>query len=379
MKRVAILGSFSGRNKGDLAILRAQLLNLLKGINEPLAIYIFTKDPQFLRQYLEDIPENSHGTQVHIVKSLTSYIGLKTLTILTRCDKIIIGGGGLFFDFGLLNPMFSHLFNLFILSYIFRLLGRKIMVFAVGASNLRSKASRFMTRSVLKSASVISVRDQLTADILGNLTNKQIVLGADPVFLMTPKQTKRTEQIIKSWPRGKRILLCLHRLIFINDNAGNREHLLQLFVSEVRGFAENKNYNLLTYTNSTNQRFARYIAELCDNSAMPALSGENHLLPEEIIALLSNVNLVIASQMHLCIFAYIAGVPFLSIPYTEKVDQFNKMTENTNYLRLTEMADKAKVVEILERTISTGPCPHKNDISKKANTLIELLLQFIRS
>ena len=41
MRRICILGSFSGRNKGDLAILRSQLIQLQKGAVDELTIYIF--------------------------------------------------------------------------------------------------------------------------------------------------------------------------------------------------------------------------------------------------------------------------------------------------------------------------------------------------
>ena len=300
MKRVCVLGSFSGRNKGDLAILRSQLVQLQRRARDELAVYIFTKDPRWMREYLRDLIAGGLGERkvhIRILRSLTAYIGPKTFPVLARCNKIIIGGGGLFFGRRLFDISSSHLLNLFIIALLLKLLGKEVMIYAAGCSHLDSKLARWMTKIVLNDAKIISVRDELSRRILCECTDKEIALGCGPSFLLEPKKTARAERIVELWPQGKKILLSLHEHIFFRNKLPERENILKQFLGQVCEFAEHNGYSVLTYTNYTDQKFASKIARLCGESARTMLEGENLLLPEELIYLFSKVDFVPALSM----------------------------------------------------------------------------------
>ena len=125
--KITILGSWSGRNKGDLAILRSILIQL-QNTNKLLTVYIFSKDVNLLRKYLKDITkDSSNDIKIKILKSINVYFGPKTFHTLALCDKIIIGGGGLFFDTELFNPFFNHILNLFFIVVLLRIFRKPIM------------------------------------------------------------------------------------------------------------------------------------------------------------------------------------------------------------------------------------------------------------
>lgn len=382
MRRICVLGSFSGRNKGDLAILRSQLIQLQIGAVDELTIYIFSKDVIQLREYLSDIIEDGQGGKridIKILRSFTAYIGPKTLLVLARCNRIIIGGGGLFFDYRLFDISFSHLLNIFIIVLLLKWLGKDLMIYAVGCSHLNSRAARWMTRFVVNNAKIVSVRDRLSKMIFSECSDREIVLGSDPAFLLGPKKTARAERIAESWPKGGKILLSLLELIFIRKDVPERQNALKQFLGQVHEFAERNGYSVLTYTNYTSQKFASKIAKLCGKSARTILEGENHLLPEEIIYLFSKVDFVITAQLHVGISAYLAEVPFISLVYDDKVEEFNKRIGNRNYLYLAEMGNNLKVADALTRAGGGEAIARDQLIQMESERLVELLTDFIWS
>jgi len=384
-KRIAILLSSSGRNKGDLAILRSQLISLGQKAKEGLTVYIFTKDVIQIREYLKDI---TGKLKIKILKSRINYMGFRTiLTVLMRCDKVIIGGGGLFdsgrifFKFRLSSISFNHLWGLFLLAACLKLLGKEYILHAVGCSQrLNSRFALYMTRFVVNNASAVSVRDQLTERTFFECTGKKdIVLGSDPAFLLEPKLSDRAKEIVQSWPKGKKILLSLHEYIFIKKQIPESAKLLKKFLNQVAQFAKQNDYSILTYTNYTNQKYASKIANLSGRSAKPALEGENHLLPEEIIYLFSKVDFVIATQMHGGIFAYRAGVPFISLIYTDKVEELNRQLGNQNYLHIPQMTDSQKVANALTNAASGKNIAQQASVKASSEKLANLLNEFVWS
>lgn len=395
MRRITILGSFSGRNKGDLAILRSELIQLKtraekEPLSDELTIYIFTKDVSQMREYLSDLITGAKdnkgsfdpaqdGISIKILRGFTSYIGPKTLPVLAKSDKVVIGGGGIFFDTRLFNITFNHLLNLFIITLWLKLLGKQVMIFAVGCSHLNSRLARWMTKVVLNNAKIITARDELSKRIFSECADKEIILGAEPAFLLEPKKTFRAEKIVQSWPDGKKILLSLHELMFYRKHLAVHKNTLNQFLNHVSEFAKQNGYTILTYTNYTNQSFASKTAKLCGESAQTMLKDKNHLLPEELIYLFSEFDLVIATQMHVAIFAYLAGVPLMSLIYDDKVEEFNKLIGNQNYLYLAEIDDGPKVAKILSITAAGKAIPPKASVQAGSEKLMELLNEFVWS
>lgn len=361
--------------------MRAELIQLEKRTRGKLNVYVFTKDPARIREYLSDIicDTDTRKLNVKILKSFTSCIGIKTIPVLAMCDKVVIGGGGLFFSGKPLDISVSQLLNLFIITLLLKLLGKDSMIYAAGCSNLNSKVSRYKAKVVLNNAKFITARDELTMRTFRELSKRQIIRGADPAFLLEPLKSERVDRIIESWPQGRKILLCLHELIFVVKHADDEENVLKRFLAQVVEFARHNSCTLLTYTNHTDQKYAFEIAELCGRTARPALPGENHLLPEELIYLFSKVDFVIASQMHSCMFAYLARVPFVSLVYADKVDEFNKLVGNQNVLQVDQMWDGVKIGQLLDKAMAAGPLNLSQDVIAKAKMLCDILVDFIES
>jgi len=184
---------------------------------------------------------------------------------------------------------------------------------------------------------------------------------------------------VQSWQAGRKILLSLSELMFIKKNVADPQNTLKQFLNHVSEFAKQNGYTILTYTNYTNQSFASKTARLCGESARTMLKGDNHLLPEELIYLFSKFDLVIAAQMHVAIFTYIAGVALMNLIYDDKVEEFNKLIDNRNYLYLAEMDDGPKVAKTLSITAAGKAISWKASVQTSSERLAELLNEFVWS
>ena len=83
--------------------------------------------------------------------------------------------------------------------------------------------------------------------------------------------------------------------------------------------------------------------------------------------------------MHVAIFTYIAGSALMNLVYDDKVEEFNKLIGNRNYLYLSEMNDGPKVAEILSATASGEVIPQKASVRAGSEKLAELLNEFVWS
>src|SRR5574341_2143482 len=97
-KKVVIFGSFSGYNLGDKAI----LMSMIKNLKDRCSISVPSK-----------VPENISDIEgINPFKTFTAFIGIRTVHEVKSSDVVIVGGGGLFFDYKIYNPFFNFLPNM---------------------------------------------------------------------------------------------------------------------------------------------------------------------------------------------------------------------------------------------------------------------------
>ena len=90
--KIAVFGSYSGNNKGDLAIITSIVKNLLNN-EKSITLFIPSKNPEALKAVLPKF----EGNLVKVFKTITANWGISTLKIIKNTDLLIFGGGGLFF------------------------------------------------------------------------------------------------------------------------------------------------------------------------------------------------------------------------------------------------------------------------------------------
>jgi len=170
MTRVALHGFYGYGNLGDEAILTA-LKNEFKKFNGT-NITVFTNEYAKVRAMhdVETCPEIGR-------RSL-----LKRIGVLFASNIFVLGGGGFLKDYGE-NP--ANLKRWLRILDLAQKLKRKTALCSIGVENIRFDESRKLIKKVLNNTAKITVRDELSKNILQECgVSGDIEVISDPVLLL---------------------------------------------------------------------------------------------------------------------------------------------------------------------------------------------------
>ena len=362
--KIIIFGSYSGNNKGDLAVLESIIKNINKKVKD-CTIYVSSKKPQYIEKYIK-------AKNVIFFKSLTNYLGLRSIYYLTKADVIIIGGGGLFFDRKLYDPFYNHIINIAVISLLNKIFfKKKTYLFSVGSSHLNSRLGRFLLKLILDNSDKITVRDKLTEKIFSDLTDKNIEIFYDPAFLLSSKKNKKIDRIVSYLSKNKRLILCINESIF---SVKDSKKLFKKFILCLKKLQ--KEYSILICQATTNQALAKELYKKANIGELYYME-KNDLSPEEFIYLMSKFDIAVCVPMHSSIFAYLSGTKFMNVLYDKKVEEFNKITNNRNYIFPSDFDKIPNLVkEIIMTNIHLNPINEiKSNILKNFDNFLSFLNQ----
>lgn len=195
-------------------------------------------------------------------------------------DKVIIGGGQLIQDFR--NPFLSGLGSSFIIFILAKLFSKKVILYSIGASKLRKLIPVFMLKIIVRNAEKIFVRDTYSLEILNSYGAVNIELTNDSVFGMADFFTAGRSDIKRD-------------LMLICGTEYNAEAM--------NAVSEKVDPALKRLAVIMDARFDGITARDKEKYDF------NKIKAEEIKGILNRTSCVITDRMHLCILAYISGVP----------------------------------------------------------------------
>jgi polysaccharide pyruvyl transferase CsaB len=279
--RVGLLGYYGRGNIGDEAVLAGTLAGLrtLAPEAEPI---VFSYDPPATQQ--------EHGAAARQMKSVnTAAIAAR----LSGVDCLVLGGGGLLNDYRLSGLVFyAHWVA------VASMLGRRVMLHAVGVGPLRTRTGRVLARWIARRCCSVSVRDEMSRGLLGRA---DALLGADAALLMAPpsppRQPGRMATIIpRRWAEGfpRQGLAALADWL---AGQGFEPVLLAMHP----------------------QLDLPALRAVRDQAARPVRVIEDLLTAQEAFALLGSAGLVISMRLHGVLFAAMQGVPVVGIAYDDKL------------------------------------------------------------
>lgn len=341
-RKIVIFGSFSGYNLGDKAI----LMSMAKNLKRKCSISVPSK-----------VPENICDIKgIKTFKTVTAFIGIRTIDEVKNADVVVIGGGGLFFDYKIYNPFFNFLPNMFIVTLLCKIFNKKLYIFSIGANHLDSKISRIISKFILDQADVITVRDIGSKKVLEDISKKRVEVYRDPAFLLDGTNNDYVQGIKNNYIKNKEVIvLNLHnsltyrfkvkmsddefhrKLISIVDNFARQGYVVLLFSTVIKNHYLD---DLVKYSSFQNN----YIR--LDNSKMN---------PQNMIELLKGSKFIIGSQLHSLILSTVANVPAIGFIYDKKVFSFLKFTyQDDQAIFLHELDDLTILQDKIEYIIENN-------------------------
>lgn len=304
--RVVVSGYVGFGNLGDDAVLAA-MLAALRPRMPGAEFVVLSADP--------------HTTaRQHDVVAVPR-LGAPALRAVSGADLFISGGGSLIQD---ATSTRSPLYYLGMLA-AGNALARRSMVYAQGVGPLRRSWLRGLAGWVGNGVDVVTVRDEDSRRLLEACgVRRPIDVVADPVFALTPAPPERVSSLLgpsqlprigvalRPWADNAYAVPLLKALREVGDQLGAEFVVLVFHPMKDRAISE--------------PAAQRLSATLIAN-----------VTPEEMLAVIGALDLVIGVRLHALICAVAAGVPSVGLAYDPKIDAFFRLTEAGTVLPLHEL------------------------------------------
>jgi polysaccharide pyruvyl transferase CsaB len=300
---VGVLGSYGGRNVGDEAILTSLLADLQ--LRRPDAsVRVFSRHPEHTRRAYPDVEVvcwegSSRDAMAEHLRGL---------------DVLLLGGGGILYD--------TEARKYLRLARLAQDRHVPLFTYAVGAGPLTEPDDCALIRGTLDTANEVIVRDEGSKRALEEAgLRRPVAVTADPALLLEPEPFD-VEQLRGAWHPDR-------PLIGMNVREPGRaaEHLdvdgYHQLLAHVGDFLVHRFDAQVLFVPMERQDLRHAFAVLSHMTAAEhghVLHGEYR--PRELLGLIANLDLAVGMRLHFLIFAAVAGVPFLPLPYAGKVVDF---------------------------------------------------------
>jgi polysaccharide pyruvyl transferase CsaB len=325
---IGVLGSYGGRNVGDEAILTCVLRCLRTRC--PLArIVLFTRDAE-------------HSKRYHDVTETITWEGAAWDSItaaLAGLDLLILGGGGVLYDRE--ARRYLHL--------VAAAQDRGIATFgfAVGAGPLQDPEDRAIVRTTLNRMTDLVVRDQESKLVLQDVgVDRQITVTADPALLLPHQEFPQDLLKSEGIPAGVRLVG-----MSVREPGRAAEHLdersYHALLAKVADFLVRRWDAHVVFVPMERQDIAQSQTVLAQMSAPDrgrVLSGD--YTPSQILGFMDHMDFAVGMRLHFLIFAALAAIPFLPLPYAGKVVDFAKSVGAPTLAEVTEDQTESLLAEI---------------------------------
>ncbi|MGH3787742.1 MAG: polysaccharide pyruvyl transferase family protein [Pseudonocardiaceae bacterium] len=301
---IGVVGSYGGLNIGDEAILIC-VLRCLRALRPLARIVLFTRNAQHSECYT-GVAETmtwegaSKGPIVEAVAGL---------------DVLILGGGGVLYDrearryLQLVGAAQDH--------------GISTFGYAVGAGPLQDPEDRVIVRTTLNRMTDLVVRDQESKLVLEDVgVDREITVTADPALLLPRDEFTQDMMVREGIPTDVRLVA-----MSVREPGRAAEHLdkpsYHALLADVADFLIRRLDAHVVFIPMERQDISHshgVLSQMSTPDRGRILNG--HYSPSQVLGFMDHIDLAVGMRLHFLIFAALAGVPFLPLPYAGKVFDF---------------------------------------------------------
>jgi len=312
MKKILISGYYGFGNSGDDALLMSVINEFeRKGLKEQIVV-------------LSNNPAETKKT--YGVKSVYRMNPFLVLYNIIFCGLFISGGGTLIQDGTSTKSLMYYL----TLIRFAKLFGKKVMLYANGIGPVFVPQNRIRCKKVLNTVDVITVRDKKSEKELEKLgiTKPEIILTADPVFLLKTKEN--ADGIFKKYKIPHEYICVAIR----SPKPEKRDFADSVAKALDRAEEEFGVKAVLLPLQEADLKITETVSQKMKSESIVI---EEHLSPGAIMELVSGALMCVGMRLHMLIYAAAKGVPIVGIVYDPKVSGFMEYAEQTLYTGLEDM------------------------------------------
>lgn len=366
MNNILISGYYGFGNSGDDAL----LLSITDGLKEKIPgckITVLSANPG----------ETSAAYGVDAVNRWNIFDIIRSAV---SADLLISGGGTLIQD-GTSTKSLLYYLAVIMIAHILKL---KIMLYSNGIGPLDKKRNIKLTRNVLNKADLITLRDTASKEALEEIgvTHPEIVLTADPAFLLKADLDKKAADIIAECRKDKdkqseRDFF----IISIRHWKSLKENFTDVIAHSADYIADKYNMTpvFLPMQISSDGGISKSAAEKMTNT--PVIIDAK-LTTGETLAIVRAAKVCMGMRLHTLIYAASQGIPIIGLVYDPKINGFmdyigqNIYTDASSVSAeiLTGMADRCmKNYDDLKMTIDSRVRELRKKAEKNSDYAAHLL------
>jgi polysaccharide pyruvyl transferase WcaK-like protein len=327
---ITLLGSSSGRNAGDAAILSAIMASVDAACGRELLYEIPTIRPEFVWKSYKN-----HVRPVSVLPWDLSLklLGLPTYRSVNRTNMSLIFDAVLF-DRALYNPFFNFLSSLYLLLPSAKKRGRKLGFFNVTAGPIRTPRGKKMLLELSEQMDFITVRDKDSYDILRDIgvQNPNMLVTADAALNAPPADETRVSAIWKELglDEGEEVL-AINVNPYFDSWAGldrtplSKEEFVATYSAGLNRIVGELGVSVLfVSTQHLDEDLTQELMAKTRGARKKALLSNRVYDHHDIKGVLGRVGLLFAMRLHCLILASSALAPISALNYLPKVLHYFK-------------------------------------------------------
>ena len=374
---ITLLGSSSGRNAGDAAIISGIMDSIDAACNKRLIYEIPTIKPSFIkRNYANRVKPISMLPWAGSLKML----GFPTYHSIMRSDLTMIFDA-ILFDRSLYNPLFNFLSTLYLMLPRAKKAGKMLGMFNCGCGPVNTPTGKRMLREIVDMMDFVTVRDKGSLEVLHDIgvTNPNILLTADAALNVVGAPDSRAIAILRELgvDHGEEILgININKYMdtwaVASDptiNGGKvmgREKFINTYAQALSSVAKELNVRLLfVCTQHHDIEITKDLMNRLDTGIRSSLISNRLFSHYELISVLGKLDLLFSMRLHASILATSGLTPTIGLAFQPKNLHYFETLGMTQYMMyfndfsvdnliahiLRGWADRPKMRKHLEKVI----------------------------
>jgi len=334
LRSITLLGSSSGRNAGDAALMAGIMDSVDSAVGRRLTYEIPTIKPGFVR---ETYPNITRPISLMPWYGSVKMLGLPTLRSILRTDFSLIFDA-ILFDRSLYNPLFNFLSTLHLLLPLAKKRGKKLGCYNVGVGPVTTPPGRAMLKKLMEMMDFITVRDEDSLELLMGLgvKNSRILLTADAALNAKSSSRERVDTIVRDLglsPDKEILAVNINR--YLNTWASpptpplTREAFLGIYADALNEAMSRIDAQLLfVCTQHHDIDITEDLMKRITSPAKKARLDNRRYNPYEVKGVMGRASLLLGIAM---ILASSALCPIIGLAYQPKVDYYFRSLDLRDY------------------------------------------------
>ncbi len=345
MKKICVIGNFSGRNAGDNAILEG-LLNDIYSIYQNVKFFIPTINKSFIETNYKRFPVKAVPMMPWNLS--LKILGLPIFRTVLKSDLVLITDA-ILFDRKLWNPLFNYLSTMAIVLPMAKSRGVPVVIYNASIGPVTTNIGEWCLNRVIESAELILVRDKESVALLTSMDirHNNIRVCADcalNTLLPTPKrieEIKKNESILNEKDRYMSFNINAYIDLFVRGNKMGigTSRFVSVIAETMDKIVEVMDKKIVfVITQVMDIKIAEMVLSRMKQRQGVTLVTNKTYTHNELAGILSQVEMHVGMRTHSIILATSSCTPSIGIVYRPK---------NRGYLNTIEQRDM--IVEMDDR------------------------------